>query len=383
ASASTDWTGTAVKAPYWVRVTRTTNTFKTETSPDGKTWTALGTDQTVTMVANVYVGLCVTSHNGAAYSTAEISNVSTTGTGNWQNESIGVTQQSNGAAPLYVTVEDKAGKKKTLVNPDAGAVNQGVWTAWPIALTDLTGVSLTAVKKLTIGVGDPAGAKSGATGTLYIDDILVGKPIVPVGLVARYTLENNVNDVSGNGHDGTVIGAPTYVTGAPGLGTGMLFPGTPGNGVDLGTFNPSEKTDMLSVSLWAKWNGLSTQWQGLIGKRNIWDPAQMMWQIEASQTTGTLSFSSNGSYPASGNPILKVGEWTHIAVTFDKTTARFYVNGTQTGSGGFVFGTNPDCAIEFGCDNSGGGNAFNGALDDVRLYDVVLTPAEILTLAGK
>ena len=89
---------------------------------------------------------------------------------------------------------------------------------------------------------------------LYLDDILFGKPILPVGLVAHYTLENNVNDVSGNGHDGTLIGAPTYVTGIAGLGTGMLFPGTAGNGVDLGTFNPSEKTGMLSVSLWAKCN---------------------------------------------------------------------------------------------------------------------------------
>jgi hypothetical protein len=35
------------------------------------------------------------------------------------------------------------------------------------------------VKKLTIGVGDPAGAKSGATGMLFLDDLQVGKPIVP------------------------------------------------------------------------------------------------------------------------------------------------------------------------------------------------------------
>ena len=31
-----------------------------------------------------------------------------------------MTQRSNGVAPLYLTVEDKAGKKKTVVNPDAG-----------------------------------------------------------------------------------------------------------------------------------------------------------------------------------------------------------------------------------------------------------------------
>jgi regulation of enolase protein 1 (concanavalin A-like superfamily) len=180
ASNSTNWSGTAVQAPYWVRITRTGNSFKGETSPDGKTWTALGADQNITMVSNVYIGLAVTSHNASAYSTAEFSNVTTSGTGSWQNMSIGVTQRSNGIAPLYVTVEDKAGKKKTVVNPDAAAVTKGTWTQWQIPLTDLTGVNAAAVKKLTIGVGDPANPQAGAAGMLYIDDIQYGKPRPPV-----------------------------------------------------------------------------------------------------------------------------------------------------------------------------------------------------------
>ena len=32
---------------------------------------------------------------------------------------------------------------------------------------------------------------------------------------------------------------------------------------------------------------------------------------------------------------------------------------------------------------TGGSNPFNGTLDEVRLYDVVLSPADILTLAAK
>jgi regulation of enolase protein 1 (concanavalin A-like superfamily) len=383
--ASTSADATGVKAPYWVRITRTGNAFKAERSPDGKTWTQIGTDLNIVMASAVYVGLAVTSHNANAYSTAEFSNVAATGTvtGGWQSASIGVSQWSNGAAPLYVTVEDKAGKTKTVAHPDPAATAVSAWTQWRIALSDLSGVNLAAVKKLTIGAGDRANPKPTAGGMLYVDDIQFGTPILPVGLVAHYTLEDNVKDVSGNGHDGVILGAPTYVDGPAGKGKAMLFPGTAGNGVDLGRFNPSEKTGMLSVALWAKWNGLTTQWQGLIGKRTAWDAAQMMWQIEANQTTGALTFSRNGSGPGSGNPVLKVGEWTHVAVTFDKTTARFYVNGTQTGSGGFSFGSDKNSTLEFGCDNSGGGNPFNGALDDVRLYDIVLTPAEVLTLAGK
>ncbi len=384
ASGSADWTGAAVTAPYWVRVTRTGNTFKTETSADGKTWKALGNDQNITMVSNVYIGLAVTSHNNNAYSTAEFSNVATTGTvtGSWKDLSIGVVQWSNGAAPLYVTVEDKAGKSKTVTSANASATTVSEWTEWRIPLGDLTGLNLAAVKKLTIGVGDKANPKAGAAGMLYLDDILFGKPILPVGLVAAYSFENDVKDSSGNGHDGTILGTPTYVDGPAGKGKGILFPGTAGNAVNLGTFNPSEKTGMLSVSLWAKWNGLTTFWQGLIGKRDSWAAGETMWQIEAAQATGNLSF-ARYNITAGTAPALKVGEWAHIAVTFDKTTARFYVNGTQTGAGAWSFGPDWEASLQIGCDSANGGNPFNGAIDEVKLYDIVLTPPEILALAGK
>jgi regulation of enolase protein 1 (concanavalin A-like superfamily) len=379
--------GTAgLVAPYWVRITRTGNVFKAEYSADGKTWTQQGVDTTITMAANVFIGLAVTSHNAALTTVAQISNVSTTGTvtGAWQSLAIGMTMATNDPASLYLVVEDKAGKKKTVVNPDAAATAASAWTEWRIPLSTLSGggVNLTAVKKITLGVGNSTSPQAGAAGMLYIDDILFGKPILPVGLVANYTLENNVKDVTGNGHDGTILGTPTYVTGAPGKGMGMLFPGTPGNAVNLGTFDPSEKTGMLSVSLWAKWNGLSTQWQGLIGKRDTWAAGKTMWQLEANQTTGVLSFGQYAATAGSGNQVLKVGEWTHLAVTFDKTTARFYVNGLQTNQGAFSFGPGTETSLQFGCD-SADGNAFNGTLDEVRLYDVVLTDAQVLALAGK
>jgi hypothetical protein len=290
---------------------------------------------------------------------------------------------ANDPAGLYVVVEDKAGKSKTVAQPDPAVTTVSAWTEWRIPFSDLSGINLAAVKKLTIGVGDKASPKAGGSGMLYIDDIQFGKPVQPVGLVANYTMENDVKDVTGNGHDGALVGGPTFVTGPAGKGTAIQFSGAVGPFVDLGTFNPSERTGMLSVSLWAKWNGLSGLYQGLIAKRNSWANAQMMWQIEANQSAGAITFSREGSYPGSGNPILKVGEWTHIAVTFDQTAARFYVNGAETGSGAFSFGSNREAAVHIGCCDSDGSNPFNGAIDEVRLYDIVLTPAEILALAGK
>jgi hypothetical protein len=135
--------------------------------------------------------------------------------------------------------------------------------------------------------------------------------------------------------------------------------------------------------LWAKWDGASDQWQGLIGKRDAWATNDMMWHVEVNRDNGTIGFARTDVFPDSGGAKLPIGTWAHVAVTFDGTTARFYLNGVQTGSGSFSFGLDTQAALHFGSDDPSGGNAFNGALDEIRLYDQVLTVAEILKLAGK
>ena len=135
--------------------------------------------QTINMTAGpVYIGLAVTSHNATATTTAAFSNVSTTGTvtGSWQVRAIGVAQPANDAAPLYVIVQDSAGKNKAITHPDPAATTLATWQQWRIPLSDLSGVKLTAVKKLIIGVGDRASPKPDGAGKLFIDDIGVGHP---------------------------------------------------------------------------------------------------------------------------------------------------------------------------------------------------------------
>jgi hypothetical protein len=291
---------------------------------------------------------------------------------------------SNGADSFYITLKDSAGAAKTC--PVPVVVTTAAWTEYTIATSTFTGVNLAAITQMTIGVGNPQGSPSKATGVLIIDDIQVG--VQPMGLVAYYKLEGNLDDSSGHGFNGTFGGNASlpakYVAGPAGFGQGLLFNGTGGHqNVECGTFNPSAATGTLTVALWAKWNGPSDQWQGLIGKRDGWDVAQMMWHVEVNHDAGTIGFASYGVYPDSGGAKLPIGTWAHVAVTFDGATATFYLNGTQTGSGAFTFSQKKDAAVHFGSDDPNGGNAFNGALDEIRLYDTVLSAAEIKALAGK
>jgi hypothetical protein len=172
-----------VVAPQWVKLIRKGDVFTAQYSADGKAWLDLkNTDgtlasTTVAMTNPVYVGLCVTSHNVGATTTAVMSGAATTGAvtgGSWQVLAIGNDPQAaNGPGDLYVTVQDSAGKTAKATNPTA--VTSADWVQWKIPLSSLTGVNLKSVKKLMIGVDNRASATKGA-GMLYLDDIGFGHP---------------------------------------------------------------------------------------------------------------------------------------------------------------------------------------------------------------
>jgi regulation of enolase protein 1 (concanavalin A-like superfamily) len=165
-------TQAGLTAPLWVRLTRSGNTFTAEYSSNGTNWTMLGSPLDMPMLADVYVGLCLTSHNVNATCTAEFSNVTLppSVTGQWQSQDIGI--ESNIAEQMYVVLEDSTGNSSPVIKyPDPTTTVIGSWTPWNIPLTDFAGVNLQAVSKLTIGVGDRANTQPGGAGDLYIDDI--------------------------------------------------------------------------------------------------------------------------------------------------------------------------------------------------------------------
>jgi hypothetical protein len=63
-----------IKAPYWVRLTREGDTFRSEISPDGATWTVVAS-QSITMGQTIYVGLPVTSRVNGSLCTATFTDV--------------------------------------------------------------------------------------------------------------------------------------------------------------------------------------------------------------------------------------------------------------------------------------------------------------------
>jgi regulation of enolase protein 1 (concanavalin A-like superfamily) len=68
-------TSTGKTAPYWVRLTRSGNTFRAFMSPNGTTWTQLGKNTTISMAASTSLGFATTSGSTASLGTCVVTNV--------------------------------------------------------------------------------------------------------------------------------------------------------------------------------------------------------------------------------------------------------------------------------------------------------------------
>jgi YVTN family beta-propeller protein/VCBS repeat-containing protein len=65
-----------IDPPYWMRITRAGNTFKSEYSADGITWVQQGATETIAMGATIYVGLAAISQDNTKLATTTFDNVS-------------------------------------------------------------------------------------------------------------------------------------------------------------------------------------------------------------------------------------------------------------------------------------------------------------------
>ncbi|MBP7050143.1 MAG: carbohydrate binding domain-containing protein [Phycisphaerae bacterium] len=184
---------TAVAIPYYVKISMVSGQITAYVSADGKDWKSMGVT-TPTMTAPIYIGFAVTSHEAGVNRTYEFDNIAATGaTGSWQGAAIS-SSMHNSPEDFFVTLQDSGNKSATVSQADV--VTASDWAEVRIPLADFSGVNPAKVKRLYVGVGNPANPVVGDSGWIYIDDIQVGRVVERVyeNLLANGDFETGVVD---------------------------------------------------------------------------------------------------------------------------------------------------------------------------------------------
>ena len=213
------------------------------------------------------------------------------------------------------------------------------------------------------------------------------------GLAAYYELDGSFSDSSGRyQHGRTVTGDPTFDPGQ--IGKAVSFDGD--TQVSFGNVGAFDRGDAFSLAVWLKGRGnlpmsvFQKLDDGAHRRGYEWafeDIALVGIQRWAARLTVTLASEPSRKIQIRTRERLRLGDWYHVALVYDgsgkASGLRIFVNGTRSETdvvGDTLAGAvKTDAPLRVGSKDLG--TPFTGQLDDLRLYDRALTPAQIEQLA--
>jgi hypothetical protein len=260
----------------------------------------------------------------------------------------------------------------------------------PLALCACSLISLDGLdSQVALGARDAGTDAGGADGgsetslpppTPYAQTVLADSPLAywrfdeASGTTAR--------DFSGNGHDATYMGGVQL--GGPGAIAGesdgaAIFDGSSGY-VDAGDLFAFAGSQAFSVEAWVR-SVSEAGYGGIFSREDV---------AGGPPSEGYLGFvsPSNGVYGfqrLDGNDLTSVtstasasGQYDHVVATYDGTTMTIYVDGAaqnmQTSSFGIAGAVNH---FVVGAEAGGAEAFFRGVLDEVAVYEHVLSPTRV------
>ncbi|MEM6992820.1 MAG: LamG domain-containing protein, partial [Myxococcota bacterium] len=233
-------------------------------------------------------------------------------------------------------------------------------------------------------VGDGTSGTTGASSTgqsVVVDEDLV------LWIQLDDVADQDFSDASGNENDGACVeGSCPLESGGP-VGSAGVF-----DGIDdyvLVPHHPSLETpDGFTAAAWIRLESLPGTQRSFLtktfgtGVSNSWELYFFDGQqgrVLFSMVTEAGEVSANATEPAI------VGEWFHVAGTWDGSDMRLWIDGINVASSRIGSLSMDDHPVLIGVDDDndafGYDGYFDGGIDDVRLYQRALTAEEIAELA--
>jgi len=213
---------------------------------------------------------------------------------------------------------------------------------------------------------------------------LAGQRATPVdpgddGLVAFYAFENDANDSSGNGLNGTLVGDAKFAEGPAGYGMALDLDGD-GDYVDCGLDPKFDITEQITFTYWIKAVALDKGWNTVLSRGDD------SWRSSRAGTENSMEAAVGGT---SGNYVLGAtlvddDKWHHVGAVYDGETFSLYVDGeldvSEESTGSITVSSYP---LYIGNNSQNTDREWTGLIDEVVIFNRSLSTGEIRYLAGK
>ncbi|WP_082805243.1 DUF6701 domain-containing protein [Pseudomonas sp. BMS12] len=196
-----------------------------------------------------------------------------------------------------------------------------------------------------------------------------------------------VKDATPNNLHGTVLNGAATASASPALPE-VSSQGTCGYGafstgssqyVQRADNNLLDLTGSFTIGVWVKPRALpASGLMSILSKDENYEfhvnpNGTINWWWQTTGPSATREFNSTTA--------LTVGQWSHVLIRYAPGDQRIYINGALAGQASFT-GTpvvNGD-PLQLGADQNAAGRYFDGDLDELRIYNTALTPAQITAL---
>jgi hypothetical protein len=222
---------------------------------------------------------------------------------------------------------------------------------------------------------------AGAVGSPKTVAVTLGVAAPVTGLVGAWGFDESLctktADASGNSNTGTISGATRTTQGK--FGGALDYDGV-NDWVTVADKPSLDLTTGMTLEGWVYPTraGDAGNWKALAVKETNSGLAWALYPFGDRGLPSGHAATANELW-ASAPSALTLNTWSHVAVTYDGTTIRFYVNGVQVGtrvqSGPLQTSSQP---LRFGGD-AVWSEWFAGRLDEIRIYNRPLTAAQVQT----
>lgn len=204
------------------------------------------------------------------------------------------------------------------------------------------------------------------------------------GIVAYWDFngnsDNTVKDVSGNGHEGRLIGGTERIKEGK-YGGALKF-----NGINSEVSIPYHENlnpERFTITAWVKADQNGNGYRAVVSSRNDFPQRGYILYCSVFNTWQFWIGTKNNHWRMPKSTPVNFEKWDHLAGTYEDGKQRFYVNGVFLGESNFHLSVNPDQEFLIGAGANELSNhhyRFLGVIDEVRLYNYVLDKDEIVAV---